>query len=958
VRTLNRRLAAAAAIFVCFLLACYGVLHLLVRSDGFRARVQSEVRQRTGYDVQFVELRLTPMLGIVVSGVAASRDGKVRFEAKKIVCFLSPLDYLYGRISRLSLEKPVLHVSLPDLLKPSGEKPPGFSIAALDIEEGDVFLATGRTEPLILRSISLTGTNVSLAGETGLRLSARLPVIDGAAALSFSGAAGEKRLDMSVSQEPDKIALQAHVQIKTRDGGYEVTGAGAFDGLRLGAETIDGRFQSSAEIDSQLDSIRFSVDLKTPRFPVKLVSGRAPVAPGALHAAIAGRYSVARRTLGLTAIKAAADLGHLDGEGTISFAESPAAVAGTLRIRDVPLAAARPFLPGLLDALSYTGKLAADLNLSGAYTDPVVKGAAVADGARIEGETLSISELALKISFERAGASIRVKAASLRGKNLLFGRKGETRVSIASASLTGGAAKEEQKPLQVEAGFDISQGRFSNPLETRIGENLAAKGRLSYSEREGNPIFTGKVSISRLELLWDKFFGDFGARKPTLEFDGGYDKRAGELKFDRLGISLGSIGRIDLAGSARRLFDEPFFDAEVKSSDIRHEGFYDFFIRDTFKAGYPVLGEIRLTGKSNLALRARGTPGAFSLEGNWQLQQSEIAARSGEWRVGPVALDLPLKVRFPEASKERPAEKALAGSFSIRRIQTRSTSIPEIGGPIVLWHNALRFPEPIHIRLFGGAGSIEGLGWKDVVGAPQEVSLALKLDGIRLLDLTQSLGWFPFTGKLSGSIPQVRWTENSLKSDGVVALEAFGGRATIRGMEIENPLSHLRSIRMDAALEEINLEQASETFEFGRISGILAGTIRDLEFTQGQPAAFKADFHTVDRPGVSQWISVEALNNITVLSSGNEAGSIYGGLAGFFDFFRYRKLGFKAILKNDTLTLRGVESKEGKEFLVVGTLLPPTVNIISHTQAIGFSELLRRLERVKETGAPKSSALP
>ena len=53
-----------------------------------------------------------------------------------------------------------------------------------------------------------------------------------------------------------------------------------------------------------------------------------------------------------------------------------------------------------------------------------------------------------------------------------------------------------------------------------------------------------------------------------------------------------------------------------------------------------------------------------------------------------------------------------------------------------------------------------------------------------------------------------------------------------------------------------------------------------------------------------------------------------------------------ASLKNDRLTLRGVESRDGKEFLVVGSLLPPTVNIISHTQEIGFSELMRRLERV------------
>jgi hypothetical protein len=642
----------------------------------------------------------------------------------------------------------------------------------------------------------------------------------------------------------------------------------------------------------------------------------------------------------------------------VSFAAPPARLVNTLRIRDMPLAAARPFLPRPLETLSYAGKLAADLNLSGAYNDPVVKGLAWSDGARIEGEGLSFSDVALKIPFERARASIRLKGASLRGRNLLFGRKGETQIKLESASLTADAAKEQQGPPQVNGRFEFSEGRFSNREETRIGERLAATGRLSYSEREENPVFRGEVSVSRLELLWDKFFGDFGDQKPTVEFDGSYHKKSGELKFERLGLSLASVGRLDLSGSAQHLLAEPVFDLEVKSADLRHEGFYNFFIRDSFKTSYPVLGEIRLTGKSNLALRAQGSPGSFTLEGNLQLEQSEIGARSGEWRVGPIALNLPLKFRFPEASKDRSGERPAVGTLSIRQVKTRSTSIPEIGTTIILWNNALRFPEPIHVRLFGGAGLIEGLGWRDVVGAPQEVSLSLKLEDLRLLDLTQSLGWYPFTGKLSASIPQVRWTENSLKSDGVITLDAFGGRATIRGMEIENPLSQLRSIRMDAALEELNLEQASETFEFGRISGVLAGAIRDLVFTQGQPAEFKADLHTVDRPGVSQWISVEALDKITVLSSGNEAGSIYGGLAGFFDFFRYSKLGFKAALKNDKLILRGVESKDGKEYLVVGTFLPPTVNIISHTQEIGFSELLRRLERIKKKGAPKSSALP
>jgi len=172
-------------------------------------------------------------------------------------------------------------------------------------------------------------------------------------------------------------------------------------------------------------------------------------------------------------------------------------------------------------------------------------------------------------------------------------------------------------------------------------------------------------------------------------------------------------------------------------------------------------------------------------------------------------------------------------------------------------------------------------------------------------------------------------------------------------MEIENPFSNLRSVKLDSHFQDIDLEQASRTFEFGRISGIVEGSATDLVITNGQPSQAVAEVHSVDKGGSSQWISVEALNKITVLSSGNSAGALYGGLAGMFDNFRYSKLGFRATLKNDKLTLRGIESRDGKEYLVVGSVIPPTVNIVSYTQEISFGELLNRLKQIRKSDKPQ-----
>jgi hypothetical protein len=288
----------------------------------------------------------------------------------------------------------------------------------------------------------------------------------------------------------------------------------------------------------------------------------------------------------------------------------------------------------------------------------------------------------------------------------------------------------------------------------------------------------------------------------------------------------------------------------------------------------------------------------------------------------------------------------MPGILSIRGGRFGSRSLEPIISAISLSNNTLLLHQPVRLALFGGSVEITNLAWPDIINDPKAMSFSLELKFLQLQELTDALGWPHFSGTLSGAIPQIRSTRETLRSEGQVHADLFGGQLQIDRMEIENPFSAIPSLKLAARFQNIRLEQVSDTFSFGKISGTLDGAVNDLVITDGQPARFQAQAETVERPESSQWISVEALNKITILSSGQDSNVLYGGLAGFFENFRYSKMGFRASLSNDKLILRGVESRDGKEFLVVGTLLPPTVNIISHTQEIGFSELLRRLERI------------
>ena len=71
------------------------------------------------------------------------------------------------------------------------------------------------------------------------------------------------------------------------------------------------------------------------------------------------------------------------------------------------------------------------------------------------------------------------------------------------------------------------------------------------------------------------------------------------------------------------------------------------------------------------------------------------------------------------------------------------------------------------------------------------------------------------------------------------------------------------------------------------------------------------------RKGVPQTFSLKAVDNLTVLSSGQQASGGTGNFwMSFIRGFRYQKLGIVSTLRNDTFTLNGTINENGIEYLV------------------------------------------
>ena len=939
----------------------YGALFLVFQSPRFKLLIETELSARTGYEIGLGEIYFRPPFRVVGSTVTVAKSSNVLFTTSQVALTLNPLDLFSKTIHRVALAGPVIYLDLRELLQASSQTSPGVAMRHLNVQEGTVVLKTAEHKTMEFSSIDLNAQNLNLGQTTGVTAYADVPWLDAEAELSFKQQKQEKEAEVILRPQPSnrrigfpgakkqaKEMLRLQAKFKTSANAEpNLTLIGKFDELKIGPKPLTGALDARIIPNADFTGAALSARIEVADFP----NGVSPIilegSNGVAVANVTGKFSAPDNRLALTAFRLDSPLGTAEGRGNFSTHGDFIAEDARLILRKVPWQTIKRFFPEPLNRWSYQGTGVAELNFQGPWRSLNINGTVNGDALQIKGAGFSLATLAVHAPVVWKDSSLELRNISLKGKSLNFSAKDRLETGAEQVQIDGSLTYKADEPLAVTAQLQLAGGRFASADSTKVGENLALEGTVGLMSNSAvnSSRITGKLSLIRGEILWGKFFADLGGQRPVLHFDGDYLRQRDSVQFHRAGLTLASTGSIEINGSVSRLTQAPAVDLNARSENIRAGGFFELFLRETFKRRYPILDKLNIVGQIGLELHARGNLDRLTAAGRVTLQGGEVRSKSNDWQIASIALTLPFELSYPAKSDN--STGTAPGVLSIRGGRFGSRSMPPVTTSLSLSNNALIFHQPLRLAIFGGSVEIADLAWPDIIKDPKEVSFAIDTRLLQLQELTEALGWHRFSGTLSGSIPQVRSSGDTLRTQGQIQADLFGGRLQISKMEIENPFSAIPSMKLDARFQDIRLEQASETFAFGKISGILEGVINDLVIADGQPARFQADIRTGERPASGQWISVEALNTITVLSSGQDSDVLYGGLASFFDNFRYSKLGFKATLRNDKLKLTGVESRDGKEFLVVGSLLPPTVNIISHTQEIGFSELLRRLERVQ-----------
>lgn len=273
------------------------------------------------------------------------------------------------------------------------------------------------------------------------------------------------------------------------------------------------------------------------------------------------------------------------------------------------------------------------------------------------------------------------------------------------------------------------------------------------------------------------------------------------------------------------------------------------------------------------------------------------------------------------------------------------------------------------VELVSASGAIDVRRWADMpvldgalriheftvagVGTPAfAVDVRGELTALSMPELCQALGWPIMSGRLSGVFPRASYRAGALTVHGDLVMHMFDGSVIVRGLRIEDLFGRVPVLTTDVDVENIDLEQLTETFSFGRISGRLEGYIDGLRLENWRPTAFDARLMTPPEDDSRHRISQRAVDNLSAIGSGGIGGALQSGFFGMFKEYSYDRLGLGCRLEQGYCTLTGVEDTTAGFYIVTrGGLLPPWIDVMGTGHKVEWNSLLLGIKRMSEGGA-------
>jgi hypothetical protein len=477
----------------------------------------------------------------------------------------------------------------------------------------------------------------------------------------------------------------------------------------------------------------------------------------------------------------------------------------------------------------------------------------------------------------------------------------------------------ELELLKLDLSFDDLS--FSDEAGLRAGAKLAGRAQVEATLRQGRGSWESDLEWRAGELFW----------QPVYLAGGGYRFRGrGAFDADRFSLDEGEVMAAGIGGArlAGALSREPLAVQELalESRGLALEPLFERFARPFL--GGTTLAEARAGGQADVRLRYAG--------GVLQALAMELRGAALRDPRGRFALE-GLEARVPWNREGR-------SRADVRMVSGRVLGVPLGAVAFPLEIEGLRFTArevalPVldgTLRLQDFEAELEPWGWRWEFGGG--------LSPVSMEALTGALGIHAMHGDLSGVIPRVRYARSILAMEGELLIRVFDGKVVVKDLALLEPLGRAPRLLANLHARNLDLDLLTRTFSFGSIQGRVDMSVEKLELSSWRPVQFEARIASSEGK-YPQRISQRAVQNIAALGGGGAAAVIQRGFLGMMKEFGYSKIGLSCRLERGVCHMAGVEDAPQGYVIVKGGGIP-ALTVMGYNRAVGWDELLVRLQRV------------
>jgi hypothetical protein len=498
------------------------------------------------------------------------------------------------------------------------------------------------------------------------------------------------------------------------------------------------------------------------------------------------------------------------------------------------------------------------------------------------------------------------------------------------------------------AVVDLNEGGFASPDSAKAGERIT--GRIEF--RLGSPGKGRQCSYQVTmeggdgELLWGQYYQDFKGERLRIVSEGSFTQNP---------FSLSSSGTLDLFRTGDYSFsadmspDRSVFSLQAKG--ISCPRLYGILMQNYISQNYPNLQDLTVEGESDLQLTASISPQKRMIEGQLALRGGALRSPSNKLMLTGLNVTLPYDLALDGNPSPAPAGIARQGSVAFDRFEQGDIRIGKMETPVVLSSNRLVLPEPINFSLFGGEVRLVDFRVENLLLPEMRVETGLTIKHLNLKELVGQAAPLPLPGMIEGDFSSVILQDGKWSTRGGLVAQIWGGRVTIENLFAGRLFSSSRFFGADAVFDQIDLEAVTASIEVGRMTGLIKGSLKNFTMEYGQPARFDLVIISDKSRKVPQQISVDAINDLSIISTGSGAVSavLKSGLNRFFKEYPYSEIGIRCTLADDIFFLRGLIHDAGNEYLVRKDWLRG-IDIINQNpdNSISFKDMAERVGRIFE----------